>query len=333
VALTGVDDGRILAELDPESYRRHLIHGEDRIWSETNCYTDVWIELLHALGAEPLALCAFCLSADFEGTQWSFFKPPLEDIRELYGIEVTEMNVWRPILDHLEEEIALGRLLTVEVDSWFLPDTAGVSYRTEHVKTTIVPALVDRDRRILRYFHGAGFHELVRADFDGLFAAPLLPPYVELVRLENLSTDAAFSTVLSLARKHLSRRPATNPIHRLALRLSELAPWLAAQTDPEMFHKFAFGTLRQCGANAELAASHVEWLTRSASLPTGDTVARFLQVAEGAKTLQFALARAARGRTVDLVAAIDPLADAWDAALGQLDEALAATTQFLSAAE
>jgi hypothetical protein len=322
VALIRVDDERILAHLDPSSYRPHPIHGVDRVWSETNCYTDVWIELVHALGAEPLALCAFCLSADFEGTQWSFFKPPLEDIRELHGIEVTEMNVWRPVLDHLEEEIGLGRLLTVEVDSWFLPDTAGVSYRTEHVKTTIIPTLVERDRRVLRYFHGAGFHQLTGDDFDGLFAAPLLPPYVELVRLENLTTDAPLSSVLSLARKHLSRRPATNPIHRLALRLSEAAPWLAAQTDPEMFHKFAFGTLRQCGATAELAASHVEWLTRSTSLPTGHTGARFLQVAEGAKTLQFALARAARGRTVDLVAAVEPLAEAWDAAITQLEEAL-----------
>jgi hypothetical protein len=305
VALTGIDGAPVLADLDPASYRPHPMHGDDRIWSETNCYTDVWIELLHALGAEPLALCAFCLSSDFEGTQWSFFKPPLEDIRELFGIEVTEMNVWRPVLDHLEEELALGRLLTVEMDSWFLPDTAGVSYRTEHVKTTIVATHVDRDRRILRYFHGAGFHELGGEDFDGLFAPPLLPPYVELVRLDGLTVDVAIPTALALARKHLTRRPSTNPVHRLGLRLSRMAP-----------------TLRQCGATAEVAASHVEWLARAASVPMGDAAERFLEVADGAKTLQFSLARVARGRTVDLVSAVAPLADAWDAALDRTVAAL-----------
>jgi hypothetical protein len=298
VAVTEVGGTRLLADLDPSTYAPHPIHGDDRVWTETNCYTDVWTELLHALGADPLAVCAFCLSADFEGTQWSFFKPPLEDIRELYGIEVTEMNVWRPVLDHVEEELALGRVLTVEVDSWFLPDTAGVSYRTAHVKTTIVPASVDRKGRVLRYFHGAGFHQLVGDDFDGVFAPPLLPPYVELVRFDRLITEPAMPTVLSLVDKHLSRRPETNPIHRLGLRLSELAPWLAAQEDPQVFHDLAFGTLRQCGATAEVAASHVAWLGERTELPTADAAAGFLAVAEGAKALQFGLARVARGRSV-----------------------------------
>ena len=48
---------------------------------------DVWIEVLHALGLDPVAASAFTLSCDFEGDQWTFFKYPPEDLRALFGIE------------------------------------------------------------------------------------------------------------------------------------------------------------------------------------------------------------------------------------------------------
>ena len=38
-----------IAPLNPATYQRHLIHGEDRVWTETNCYVDVLVELLHGL--------------------------------------------------------------------------------------------------------------------------------------------------------------------------------------------------------------------------------------------------------------------------------------------
>jgi hypothetical protein len=305
-----------LSELDPAGYQPHALHGADRIWSETNCYTDVWVEVLHALGCEPLAAMAFCLSSDFEGTQWSFFKPPIEDLRDVFGVEVAEMNVWRPVLDHLEEELALGRLLTVEVDSWYLPDTAGVSYRTEHVKTTVVPARLDRAQRVLRYFHGPGLFELAGEDFDGLFAPPVLPPYVELVRLDHLRTSAPHDpSPLELAARHLARRPATNPVRRLGRRLTEMTPWLVAQSDPQAFHQLAFGTCRQFGATAEVAAGYIEWLAAQTGLVLRGAADELRQVAEGAKTLQFSVARVARGRSIDLDAAVEPLADSWDRAL------------------
>ncbi len=78
------------------------------------------------------------------------------------------MNVWRPVVDHVEEQLALGRLCTVEGDAWFLPDTVGVSYGIDHVKTTVVPAAIDRAGRSLGYFHNAGYYELAGDDFDGL---------------------------------------------------------------------------------------------------------------------------------------------------------------------
>ena len=55
------------------------------------------IELLHARGDEPLAALGFTLRMDFEGDQWTFFKPPPEDLEQLFGIDVHEMQPYRPL--------------------------------------------------------------------------------------------------------------------------------------------------------------------------------------------------------------------------------------------
>jgi hypothetical protein len=318
--------GPPLAGLDPATYRRSPLHADDRIWTETNCYTDLWIELLHALGLEPLAVAAFTLSTDFEGTQWSFIKPPLEDLRSVYGIEVAEMNVWRPVLDHVEEELGLGRLLTVEVDAWHLPDTVGVSYRSEHTKTSIVPQMVDRADRVLRYFHGAGFHELRDADFDGVFAPSPLPPYVERIRVDRLvaDVDAQLAAARRLTVAHLDRRPADNPVERLGRHLEAGTGWLGG-AGVAGFHRFAFGTCRQWGATAEIAASYATWLGGHSDRHLERAAGRFFEVAIGAKSVQFTLARLARGRAVEVSALFPPLARAWKEAMADVERASSAS--------
>src|SRR5580698_7149173 len=115
--------------LDPADYRRHAIHAQERQWAETNCYVDVWIELLHAWGYDPIAALPFTLSIDFEGDQWTFFKFPLADLYDLYGLDVQELAIWRPLTSHIEEQVAMGRPVLVELDSYHLPDTAGSAYR------------------------------------------------------------------------------------------------------------------------------------------------------------------------------------------------------------
>jgi hypothetical protein len=311
--------------LDPTTYQRHPLHGPNQTWSETNCYTDLWIELLHALGAEPLAVGAFCLSVDFEGTQWSFFKPPLEDLYAAYRIRVGEMNAWRPVLDHVCEELGLGRLVTVEVDSWFLPDTTGTSYLSEHVKTSIVPQSLDREAARLQYFHGPGYYELAGDDFDGLFAPMPLPPYMELIRLEEffdwkssgrIAADS-LPTARELTAKHLTLRPASNPIRRMGDRIAADVEWLRHE-DLDAFHRYAFGTARQCGSSAGMASAYAAWLDAHDGGGLAPVATAFAQVAEGAKALQFALARAARGRAPDIGSVLAPMADAWDEAMAAL---------------
>jgi hypothetical protein len=315
-----------LLDLDAATYVRHPLHGGERTWTETNCYVDLWIEVLHALGCDPLAGAAFTLSSDFEGDQFSFFKYPLEDLRALYGLEVGEMNVWRPLEDHIAEQLELGRLLTIEVDSWFLPDTAGVSYQIDHVKSSIVPNLIDVASRRLGYFHNAGYFEVSGDDMEALLRRTeprdpaSLVPYVELVRLERLQvlddTDL-LPIVVSLTAQHLARRPTTNPVTRFRKRLDADIAWLRDQ-DLALFHQWAFGTCRQCGANAELAADFVAWLHERDGGGLEPVVADLRALSEAAKSLQFSLARAVRGRAVDPAPTLDEMERRWDSAMAAL---------------
>jgi hypothetical protein len=313
--------------LDVEDFVPHPLHAVERTWTETNCYVDVWIEVLNALGLDPVAAAAFTLSCDFEGDQWTFFKYPSEDLRQLFGIEVAELNVWRPVVDHIGEQLSFGRLCTVEMDAWFLPDTRGVSYRHNHVKTTIVPTRMDRSVKRLDYFHNAGHFSLEGDDFDGILHLDgpvdpaMLAPYMEAVRLDRLrrNPENLVELVVALAQAHLSRRPVDNPIIRMAGRIEADLPWLA-EHGVDAFHRYAFGVCRQCGASMELAAAFVDWLDVHDGRGAEAAAIGFRQVADGAKGLQFALARAARGRTVDLRGVLDGMAGAWDGAMTSLGE-------------
>ena len=113
----------VLSRAPAMTYIAHKLHSDDRTWPETNCYVDLWIELLHARGLEPLAGLAFTLGLDYEGDQFTFYKFPHNDLRMLYGIEVQELNLWRPLEVHAAQQYELGRVLLVEVDAFYLPDT------------------------------------------------------------------------------------------------------------------------------------------------------------------------------------------------------------------
>ena len=90
--------------------RATLCTRADRAWVEKNCYVDIWIEVIHALGLEPTAMLPFVLALDFEGDQWTFFKPPHDELRDLYGIDVQELNVWSPLAEHCQVQLAEGKL-------------------------------------------------------------------------------------------------------------------------------------------------------------------------------------------------------------------------------
>ena len=89
--------------LDPATYRPHAIHTGERTYPETNCYTDIVVELLHAHGDEPLAAMGFLVRMDFEGDQWTFFKSPPDDLERLFGVDIHGMQPYRALTTQVEE--------------------------------------------------------------------------------------------------------------------------------------------------------------------------------------------------------------------------------------
>ncbi len=313
-----------LLPIDAATYVPSNCRESDRVWVETNCYVDLWIELLHALDLDYHPALGFTLSVDFEGDQWQFFKFPPEDLRSLYGLEVAEMNPWRGLEHHVEEQLEMGRLLTAEVDSFFLPDTAGITHRIAHVKTTIVPNMLDRTNRRLGYFHNSRYYELEGDDYAGIFGhdrdASRLLPYVELVKLDGVRrlTDAELlDAALALLPEHLSRRPVSNPVQRFAKRLEQDVDWLRS-AGLETFHQYAFATLRQFGSAAELSGSLCHWLADHGE-PTSDAGVEWTLLASEAKATMFQLARVMRAdRVLDFATVLGPMEQRWDTAMEML---------------
>ena len=303
-----------LRPLDASTYVRHAIHGEDRIWAETNCYTDLLVELVHGFGHEPLAMLPFTLAIDFEGDQWTFFKPPHADLYDLYGFDLQELAIWKPVVQHVVEQLDAGHPVLVELDSFYLPDTQGTAYRAAHVKTTVGVNEIDVARSRMGYFHNAGYFAVEGEDFrqlfqlDGLPHDRVLPPYVEYVKWRAGFKPpqgrelAAASRVL--LQRHLERVPQTNPFGRFRERFARDLEWLMKE-DIARFHAYSFATLRQYGACFELSETYLRWLGEEAA------AAPFREIAETAKAFQFQLARAmARKKPLDL-SPIDAMGAAW----------------------
>ena len=314
--------------LDQSAYVPHALHSQERMWPETNCYVDLWIEVLASLGTHPQAMLGFTLTQDFEGDQFTFFKVPLEDIEALYGIRVTELAIFDNVENHIAVQIARGRLCIVEMDSFYMPDTQGVAYRAEHGKTTVAINRMDVEAKRLEYFHNGGYFRLEGDDFDGLFqhhlteTDPPFLPYTEFAKFpgRNASPEHLRNVADRLLRQHFARRPQENPIAAFA----EVFPRqveAVAERPFAFFHKYAFNTLRQVGANFELLASHLDWLAENGALKTEVEAAR--AIAENAKSVQFQLARAVtRKKFEPLATALEPAVESWDKLMQGLEHKL-----------
>jgi Domain of unknown function (DUF1839) len=311
-----------LSGKDPADYARHPLHSTARAYPETNCYADIIIELLHACGYEPLAAFGHLVRLDFEGDQWTFFKPPPEDLERLYGVDIHEMQPYRPLPEQMTEQIEQGRTMIVELDSWYLPDTASTSYGSQHVKTSVAVDAIDPAAQVMHYFHSAGLYELSGDDYRGVLrigAAPdsALPPYTEIVRFdagERLHGDQLRGAALELLHGHLARRPSTNPFERFGAQLARELPALLARGLPD-YHAYAFATVRMAGSAFEVAADHATWLLGA---DAAGAVAAMTAIVDGCKALSF---RLARRRTFDPAPLIEALAGAWERALQGLQAA------------
>lgn len=307
--------------LDVHAYQRSPLHASDCLWTEKNCYADVWIEFLHALGMEPRAMLPFTAAIDFIGDQWVFFKPVHEELRSLYGIEVNELNVWRPLIDHVVEHLSAGRLISTEADAFWLPDTAGTDYRRQHTKSTIIIAQIDVETSTLGYFHNAGYFELSGEDFDRTFhIGETLPPEYMALFAEVFSIDPEARLQgadlrresRALWTRHLGRLPRSNPVGRFRERLERDLSDIQARGLP-YYHAWAFANTRQLGAAYELAGAALDWTSAGEAREAADA---FRTVASECKTLILKLARSVATRKIpDLDAYFSTVDKARSAAL------------------
>ena len=322
-------------DLSPETHRPHPLHGGQRNWVESNCYLDLWVEVLHALELEPLACFGFTLASDFEGDQWTFSKPSNLDLVTLYGLSVEELTVWRNLQEHCLCHLELGHLPLLEVDAYYLPDVAQTDYRANHVKTTVGVCAIDTEAQQIEYLHNSGYFRLEGADYRGLFRLDRaegdihLPPYCEIVKMHRrvrLTDDELHTIAYRQSGLHLARGPDENPMQRFA-----------AAFEPQMrrvvgvgesaYHHYAFASLRQMGAAAEYAALHLRWLAhacdeRHAREPALILAAGALEeISEIAKVLLMKTARmVARGSVSDVSSQLGTLTDSWLRARDALQE-------------
>jgi hypothetical protein len=130
------------------------------------------------------------------------------------------------------------------------------------------------------------------------------------------------STALALLGHHLARRPKRNPLAAYSAEFEGHAQALAGRA-PDYFHIYAFNTLRLLGANFELLASHLIWLGQHARIDFAEAISAAERIADGAKTMQFKLARAmARQRFDGLADLIEPMTQAYDTVMASLDDRL-----------
>jgi hypothetical protein len=318
-----------LPQLDASNYSRSVLHAESCTWLEKNCYVDIWIEVLHALGVEPRAVLPFTVAIDFEGDQWTFFKPPHSELFDLYGVDVQELNVWKPLVEHAVEHLAAGRLISTESDAFWLPDTSGTDYRRQHTKSTIVLADIDVDARKLGYFHNAGYFMLEGEDFARTFRLDMetdpafMPLFAETVRFDRLVRRPPAELVdmsRTLWRRHLARLPANNPVPRFEKRFTDELG-LIQQRGLAFYHAWAFATTRQLGAAFELAGSNLRWMRELGQPGLDDSIAAFDVIASNSKSFILKGARAVNSRKpFDGAAMFGELAAAWERGLERLKQ-------------
>jgi len=234
------------------------------------------------------------------------------------------MLPYRSLPEHIEEQLQLGRTVLVEIDAWYLPDTAATSYRREHLKTTVAPETIDRGAERMRYFHNAGFFELEGEDYQGAFRIlphftdDVMKPFVEVVRFDagpRLTGEELRACARELLAHHYARRPKRNPFSAWAENLREDLPRLLAG-EPEDYHAYAFVTVRMVGSAFELLADHIDYVLGSEGARAAEALR---QIVEGSKTISF---RLARRRPFDPEPALASLEQAWDEGMDALGHAL-----------
>ncbi|GLY02731.1 MULTISPECIES: DUF1839 family protein [Actinoplanes] len=302
-------------------HRNHALHRDpDGEWIDANCYTDVWVELLHGLGLDPYPVLVAALRLDFEGDQWTFFKPAVADLQMLYGIDVIELAPYGSLAEQAGRHLRRGDIMIMEADAYHLPDTPTTYHRT-HSKTTVAVVAVDLPARTARYLHNADCFTVYDEDFDGLFRlgvgeppAGHLPPYLELVKLNRVRRrpEAELRALAGgLALEAGGAPDRAEAMSRFVTAFDDEIRRIVAAGQTG-FGDYAFVTLRQLGAGCALAAKFLRWLGAAAPGDPELIAEACDSISRCAKRLIMKSARAtATGRRLDGTATYAEIVAAW----------------------
>jgi hypothetical protein len=116
----------------------------------------------------------------------------------------------------------------------------------------------------------------------------------------------------------MTRRPKTNPFRRFRDRFEKDLQWLQGQ-GLATYHVYAFATVRQFGANFELAALYMKWLEQHTGADLGEAAEAFESISGAAKALILKAARAVSAKkAVDFGPMFEGMESAWERAMGIL---------------
>ena len=303
----------------PEGFTLSALNDPSRTWPESNCYLDLWIGLLRAVGQDARPLMGAAAGMGWEGDHFTFIKPSAADLFDLTGTVLQEMALWDETEAHVAAQVALGAVAIPEVDSFFLPDTG--DYQRQHGKTTIGVIAIDTAARVLEYVHNGGLFRLGGDDYAGVLGlapyARALFPYAELARLPAAPPGVASQRAAArlVLRRLVAMRAPGNPVESFVAALPAL---LGRPGVEDKVHALCFNTARQLGAGFGLLAEHLDWLGHDGRAAT--------RLSEQAKTFQFQLARAARrGRCeAALTLAGEAMAGTWSEAAAAIAGAASA---------
>ena len=127
---------------------------------------------------------------DFEGDQWTFFKPPPEDLERLFAVDIHEMQPYRPLPEAIAEQLAprphdhrrARQLPPARHRLHQLPHRPrqDLGRGRRHRSGGRAAALLPQRRAV-----GADRRRLPRRSAPGAARSPtVLPPYTELVRFD-----------------------------------------------------------------------------------------------------------------------------------------------------
>ena len=230
---------------------------------------DILIELIHARGDEPLAVMGFTVRMDFEGDQWTFFKPPPEDLEELFGdrhprdaaLPAAAAADRRADRRRADDDRRARLLVSARHRGDELSQRAreDLGDRRGDRPGRRAPALLPQHQPARARRRGLPRRLPARARRSPTTSSPRTPSSSASTTARACSGEELRAAARELLRGHLERRPATNPFERFGEQLAHDLPTLL-EGDVADYHDYAFATVRMFGSAFEITASHVDWL-------------------------------------------------------------------------